>query len=225
MRMTSTTPRTSPSTGRCARPTPCGAPSTGLERLSLAVERPIVRWVRSPQWNPLYHTGTITLFALLIILVTGIYLTLFFQFGFDEILSGRGQDGGQPAGTLHARPAPLRLGAGCGCRPAARLAHLLHGSLPRAALAGLDQRRRPGGLPMGRGPDRLLADLRRTGPALQPGADRPAGRLGRRRGLPQPLHADRGRGRRLAVRLGRADRPPGAVGAHRPLLRTSTSSG
>lgn len=55
-----------------------------LERISLAVERPIVRWVRAPQWNPLYHTGTITLFALLIILVTGIYLTLFFQFGFDE---------------------------------------------------------------------------------------------------------------------------------------------
>lgn len=55
-----------------------------LERLSLAVERPIARWVRSVQWNPLYHTGTITLFALLIILVTGIYLTLFYQFGFSE---------------------------------------------------------------------------------------------------------------------------------------------
>ncbi len=55
-----------------------------LERFSLALERPIERWVRAPQWNPLYHTGTITLFALLIILVTGIYLTLFYQFGFDE---------------------------------------------------------------------------------------------------------------------------------------------
>ena len=55
-----------------------------LERLSLALERPIVRLVRSPEWNPLYHTGTITLFALLIILVTGVYLTLFYQFGFDE---------------------------------------------------------------------------------------------------------------------------------------------
>mgnify|MGYP001287962169 CR=1 FL=1 len=55
-----------------------------LERISLAVERPIAAWVRSPQWNPLYHTGTITLFALLIILATGIYLTLFYQFGFGE---------------------------------------------------------------------------------------------------------------------------------------------
>ncbi len=55
-----------------------------LERLSLAVEKPIVRVVRDPQFNPLYHTGTITLFALLIILVTGIYLTMFFPFGFED---------------------------------------------------------------------------------------------------------------------------------------------
>ena len=55
-----------------------------LERLSLAVERPIARWVRDGQWNPLYHTGTITLFALVIILVTGVYLTLFYQFGFTQ---------------------------------------------------------------------------------------------------------------------------------------------
>ena len=55
-----------------------------LERLSLAVEKPIARVVRDPQFNPLYHTGTITLFALLIILVTGIYLTMFFPFGFED---------------------------------------------------------------------------------------------------------------------------------------------
>jgi ferredoxin/cytochrome c551/c552 len=56
----------------------------GLERISLALETPVVRIVRQPQLNPLYHTGTITLFALLIILVTGIYLTMFYPFGFDE---------------------------------------------------------------------------------------------------------------------------------------------
>lgn len=55
-----------------------------LEGLSLAIEKPIVRLVREPQWNPLYHTGTITVFALLIILVTGVYLTMFFPFGFDD---------------------------------------------------------------------------------------------------------------------------------------------
>lgn len=55
-----------------------------LERFSLALERPIARLVGSPHWNPLYHTGTITLFALLVVLFTGIYLTLFLQFGFVE---------------------------------------------------------------------------------------------------------------------------------------------
>lgn len=55
-----------------------------LEGLNLALETPIVRLVRQPQFNPLYHTGTITLFALLIILVTGVYLTMFYPFGFQE---------------------------------------------------------------------------------------------------------------------------------------------
>lgn len=54
-----------------------------LEGLNLALERPINRLVRQPQLNPLYHTGTITVFALLVILLTGIYLTLFYQFGFQ----------------------------------------------------------------------------------------------------------------------------------------------
>ena len=53
-----------------------------LERLSLGVERPVARLVRDPRFNPLYHTGTITLFLLLVIGATGVYLTMFFQFGF-----------------------------------------------------------------------------------------------------------------------------------------------
>ena len=53
------------------------------ERISLFFERP-VRWiVRSPEFNPLYHTGTITVFLLLVILFTGVYLTMFYQFGFS----------------------------------------------------------------------------------------------------------------------------------------------
>ncbi|MDR9450245.1 MAG: hydrogenase iron-sulfur subunit [Acidimicrobiia bacterium] len=51
------------------------------ERFSLAVERPIDRLVRLPQLNPLYHTGTITIFLLIVLTVTGLYLTLFYQFG------------------------------------------------------------------------------------------------------------------------------------------------
>ena len=54
-----------------------------LERLSLAIESLVCRWVRRPEFNPLYHTGTLTTFFLLIILATGVYLTLFYQFGFE----------------------------------------------------------------------------------------------------------------------------------------------
>ena len=55
-----------------------------LERISLALERPVERVVGNPAFNPLYHTGTITTFLLLVILVTGAYLTFFYQFGFDS---------------------------------------------------------------------------------------------------------------------------------------------
>lgn len=53
-----------------------------LERISLAVEAPITKLIHDPNYNPLYHTGTITVFLLIVILVTGIYLTMFYQFGF-----------------------------------------------------------------------------------------------------------------------------------------------
>jgi quinol-cytochrome oxidoreductase complex cytochrome b subunit len=54
-----------------------------LERISLAVEKPLARLVRDPRFNPLYHTGTITVFLLILVAVTGVYLTMFFQFGFE----------------------------------------------------------------------------------------------------------------------------------------------
>ncbi|GAB4579746.1 MAG: hypothetical protein Fur0022_24850 [Anaerolineales bacterium] len=54
-----------------------------FERLTLAGESLVSRGVRRPEFNPLYHTGTLTVFLLLIILVTGVYLTLFYQFGFE----------------------------------------------------------------------------------------------------------------------------------------------
>ena len=57
----------------------------GLERLALAVERPINRLVGNPAYNPLYHTDTIAVFLWLIVGATGIYLSLFVQFGFDGI--------------------------------------------------------------------------------------------------------------------------------------------
>lgn len=54
-----------------------------LERFSLSIEKPISRLVRENVFNPLYHTGTITIFLLFVILGTGVYLTMFYQFGFE----------------------------------------------------------------------------------------------------------------------------------------------
>jgi len=54
-----------------------------FEKWSLSVERVVGRVVRDRNLNPLYHTGTITVFLLVLLLVTGLYLTLFYQFGFD----------------------------------------------------------------------------------------------------------------------------------------------
>lgn len=54
-----------------------------LERWTLAWERPVGRLVRLQYLNPLYHTGPIAIFLLVLVLVTGVYLTMFFRFGFD----------------------------------------------------------------------------------------------------------------------------------------------
>jgi ferredoxin len=54
-----------------------------LERLTLKLERPVGKAVGSPRLNPLYHTGTISVFLFGIVLLTGIYLTAFFQYGFE----------------------------------------------------------------------------------------------------------------------------------------------
>jgi len=54
-----------------------------LEKAALAVERPVNRLVGSLQFNPFYHTGTIAFFLLLIVGLTGIYLFMFFQYGYD----------------------------------------------------------------------------------------------------------------------------------------------
>lgn len=54
-----------------------------LEALTLSLEAPLAKWVRRPEFNPLYHTGTLAVFFSLLILVTGVYLTLFYPFGFE----------------------------------------------------------------------------------------------------------------------------------------------
>ena len=57
--------------------------ATVLERLTLAIEKPINRLTGFTELNPFYHTGTIATFLLIIVGLTGIYLFMFFQYGFD----------------------------------------------------------------------------------------------------------------------------------------------
>jgi len=54
-----------------------------LERATIRSEQPVNKVVGSARLNPLYHTGTIAVFLFVVVFITGIYLTMFFQFGFD----------------------------------------------------------------------------------------------------------------------------------------------
>ncbi len=54
-----------------------------LEWLALKLERPVNLLVGKSKFNPLYYTGPLASFLLLIVMLTGLYLTLFYQFGFD----------------------------------------------------------------------------------------------------------------------------------------------
>ena len=54
-----------------------------LERLALTVERLVNRLIGNSRLNPFYHTDTIAVFLLAVVGLTGIYIFLFFQYGFD----------------------------------------------------------------------------------------------------------------------------------------------
>lgn len=54
-----------------------------LEKAALALEQPVNRLIGTSQLNPLYYTGPIATFLLGIVGLTGLYLFLFFQYGFD----------------------------------------------------------------------------------------------------------------------------------------------
>lgn len=56
---------------------------SALERGTLAVESPVRRLAGSNRLNPLPHAGTISVFLLVVVTVTGLYLTFFFSFGFE----------------------------------------------------------------------------------------------------------------------------------------------
>lgn len=54
-----------------------------LEKFALKLERLINLLVGDSRFNPLYYTGPLAAFLLLVVILTGLYLTLFFQFSFE----------------------------------------------------------------------------------------------------------------------------------------------
>jgi ferredoxin/mono/diheme cytochrome c family protein len=87
-----------PSSGAGSRPGAGPTASTGLpdgadlrlpgalrvvDHATIWVERPIRRLVGSARLNPLPHAGTISVFLLGLVVVTGLYITLFFEFGHE----------------------------------------------------------------------------------------------------------------------------------------------
>ncbi|MDJ0756264.1 MAG: hydrogenase iron-sulfur subunit [Ardenticatenaceae bacterium] len=71
-----------------------------LEQIALWIERPINRFSGTSQLNPFYHTGTIAVFLLAIVAVTGFYLFIFFQYGYNNSYAAVGRLEGQPIGRL-----------------------------------------------------------------------------------------------------------------------------
>ncbi|MEL6981066.1 MAG: hypothetical protein AAFO29_01445, partial [Actinomycetota bacterium] len=53
------------------------------DHATLWVERPIRRLAGSARLNPLPHAGTISVFLLGVVVVSGLYITLFFEFGHE----------------------------------------------------------------------------------------------------------------------------------------------
>lgn len=76
--------------------------SVALERIALWFERPVSR-ITGYELNPLYHTGTLAIFLLLLVGVTGFYLFLFFQYGFEASYQAVARMESQPiARTIRA---------------------------------------------------------------------------------------------------------------------------
>lgn len=53
-----------------------------VEGAATAAERPVRKAVSSGRANPLPHAGTISVFLLIVVVVTGVYITLFYEYGF-----------------------------------------------------------------------------------------------------------------------------------------------
>ncbi|MFN8456386.1 MAG: cytochrome b N-terminal domain-containing protein [Anaerolineae bacterium] len=55
-----------------------------VEQAWLTVESGVNRLIGSTRLNPFYHTGTITVYLLVLVLISGVYLTIFYRYGTTE---------------------------------------------------------------------------------------------------------------------------------------------
>ncbi len=64
-----------------------------LERVTLKLEVPLFRWLRDPWLFLFYHSGVLAFWTLVLLGITGLYVTLFYRFGFEaSYLSIKGLD-------------------------------------------------------------------------------------------------------------------------------------
>lgn len=54
-----------------------------IEKLALLAKEPINKLVGTSQLNPLYYSDTIAFFLLAVVILTGVYVLMFFQYGYD----------------------------------------------------------------------------------------------------------------------------------------------
>jgi len=54
-----------------------------VERIALSVKEPLARAIKNPHLNPFYYSDTIAFFLLIVVALTGVYIWLFYEYGFD----------------------------------------------------------------------------------------------------------------------------------------------
>lgn len=69
--------------GREGEPRRLAGALDAIDHATVWIERPVRRIAGSHRLNPLPHAGTISVFLLGVVTVTGLYITLFFEFGHD----------------------------------------------------------------------------------------------------------------------------------------------
>ena len=92
-----------PQLQKAALPPGCRNRKGGLAVLSswsLTLERPVNRLSQTTQLNPFYHTGPISLFLLALVVGSGFFLFVFFQYGYDASYEAVVRLESQPIGRL-----------------------------------------------------------------------------------------------------------------------------